>query len=52
MRFRIKETRSEIPENPYPASTKAYGINRIAVATNPLKIVNTVAIGPRRATVS
>ena len=52
MRLRISETNNEMPEKPHPAVTNANGMNRTAVATNPLKIVNTVAMGPRRATVS
>ena len=51
-RTKRRETTSIIPEKPYPASAKAKGIERTAVATNPLKIVNTVATGPRRATFS
>ena len=42
----MRETTSALPENPNPDLTKANGMNRTAVATKPLKIVNIVATGP------
>ena len=47
-RTRKREQTIAIAEKPNPEVTKANGRKRTAVATKPLKIVKTVATGPRR----
>lgn len=48
----MRDKKSAPAEKPNPDFTKANGMNKTAVATKPLKMVNTVATGPNKATCS